>query len=113
MTSGDSTSSGIIGTGATPGIRATPGRGDTTGGANARRDPRRYRRIADEVRALITSGALVPAEPVPTIAELAGEHGCARQTAAKALRVLVDEGLLIRYPGFGYYVARPRPSGQA
>jgi hypothetical protein len=107
MTSGDSTSSGIIGTG------ATPGTGDTPGGANARRDPRRYRRIADEVRALITSGAIVPAEPAPTIAELAGEHGCARQTAAKALRVLVDEGLLIRYPGFGYYVARPRPSGQA
>jgi DNA-binding GntR family transcriptional regulator len=78
-----------------------------------RPDPRRYRQMADEVRGLITSGAIAPGQPAPTIAELSGTHGCARQTAAKALRVLQDEGLLIRYPGFGYYVARPRPSGQS
>jgi GntR family histidine utilization transcriptional repressor len=90
----------------------TSGDSTSAGSEDARRDPRRYRRIAGEVRALITSGALAPADPAPTIAELAGEHGCARQTAAKALRVLVDEGLLIRYPGFGYYVARPRPSAR-
>jgi DNA-binding GntR family transcriptional regulator len=118
MTSGDSASPGIIGTGAAPGTGATPGTGAprgmgvATGSEDERRDPRRYRRIADEVRALITSGAIVSADPAPTIAELAGEHGCARQTAAKALRVLVDEGLLIRYPGFGYYVAPLRPSVQ-
>ena len=70
-------------------------------------DPRRYRRIAEEVRGLIAGGAITPGQPAPTIAELSGKHGCARQTAAKALRVLADEGLLIRYPGFGYYVARP------
>jgi DNA-binding transcriptional regulator YhcF (GntR family) len=58
--------------------------------------------MADEVRALITSGALDPGQPAPTIAELSGKHGCARQAAAKALRLLADEGLLIRYPGFGY-----------
>ena len=77
-----------------------------------RPDPRRYRQIADEVRGLIASGAIASAGPAPTIGELAGRHGCARQTAAKALRVLADEGLLVRYPGFGYYVARPRPSGR-
>jgi GntR family transcriptional regulator len=91
MASGDITSSSGAGTG------------------EARRDPRRYRRIAEEVRALITSGAIAPADPAPTIAELAGRHGCARQTAAKALRALAEEGLLTRYPGFGYYVTRPRP----
>jgi GntR family transcriptional regulator len=77
-----------------------------------RPDPRRYRQMADEVRGLIASGAIAPGQPAPTIAELSGQHGCARQTAAKALRLLEGEGLLIRYPGFGYYVARPRPSGQ-
>lgn len=41
-----------------------------------------------------------------------GPTRCARQTAAKALPALADEGLLARYPGFGYYVARPRPSGR-
>jgi hypothetical protein len=30
--------------------------------------------------------------------------GHIRQTCSKALNVLVDEGLLIRYPGLGYYV---------
>ncbi len=64
-----------------------------------RPDPRRYRQMADEIRGLITGGAIAPGQPAPTITEL---------SAAKALRVLVDEGLLIRYPGFGYYVARPR-----
>lgn len=29
----------------------------------------------------------------------------ARRTCAKALRVLAEEGLLIRYPGLGYFVA--------
>jgi DNA-binding GntR family transcriptional regulator len=77
-----------------------------------RPDPRRYRRIAEEVRDLITSGAIAPGQPAPAITELSGKHGCARQTAAKALRALADEGLLIRYPGFGYYVARLHPSGQ-
>ncbi len=41
------------------------------------------------------------------------EYGHARQTCSKALGVLVKEGLLIRYPGLGYYVAGkpgdPRP----
>ena len=76
---------------------------------DTRPDPRRYRQMADEVRALITSGDIAPGRPAPTISELSGKHGCARQTAAKALRLLEDEGLLIRYPGFGYYVARVPP----
>jgi DNA-binding GntR family transcriptional regulator len=75
---------------------------------DARRDPRRYRQMAQEIRGLITSGELAPGQPAPSIPELTARHGCARQTAAKALRLLEDEGLLIRYPGFGYYVARPR-----
>lgn len=81
------------------------------GGAHPRdahRDPRRYRQMAGEVRGLITSGQLAPGQPAPSIPELTARHGCARQTAAKALRLLEDEGLLIRYPGFGYYVA-PQP----
>ncbi len=85
---------------------------DSADTRDIRPDPRRYRQMADKVRGLIASGAIAPGQPAPTIAELSGRHCCARQTAAKALRLLEDEGLLIRYPGFGYYVARPRPSGQ-
>ncbi|HEX4829761.1 MAG TPA: winged helix-turn-helix domain-containing protein [Trebonia sp.] len=72
-------------------------------------DPRRYRQIADEVRELITSGQIARGKPAPSISELSGQYGTARQTAAKALRMLVDEGLLTRYPGIGYYVTGPKP----
>jgi GntR family transcriptional regulator len=69
-------------------------------------DPRKYRQIADEVRGLITSGKIAVGKPAPSITELVEQHGCARQTAAKALRLLVEEGLVTRYPGFGYYVTK-------
>jgi DNA-binding GntR family transcriptional regulator len=39
---------------------------------------------------------------------LVARYGTARQTAAKALRLLSEEGILARYPGFGYYVTGPR-----
>jgi DNA-binding GntR family transcriptional regulator len=34
-----------------------------------------------------------------------------RQTCAKVLRTLEDEGLLTRIPGLGYYVARTGDAG--
>lgn len=68
-------------------------------------DPRPYVRLALLVRKQIAEGELQPGDPSPTITRLVQEHGHARQTCAKALRLLVDEGLLYRVPGFGYYVA--------
>jgi len=41
---------------------------------------------------------------MPSIITLTQEHGIARQTAAKALRLLEAEGLVYRVPGLGYYV---------
>jgi DNA-binding GntR family transcriptional regulator len=43
--------------------------------------------------------------PTPSITTLSQEYGHARQTCAKALRTLEDEGLLTRIPGLGYYVS--------
>ncbi len=68
-------------------------------------DPRAYIRLAAELRKQISEGKLPPGSPTPSITTLTQDHGHARQTCAKALRLLVDEGLLIRYPGLGYYVA--------
>ena len=67
-------------------------------------DPRAYVRIADSVRQEITTGRLQPGQPVPSITTLTQEHEVARQTAAKALRLLESEGLVYRVPGLGYYV---------
>lgn len=67
-------------------------------------DPRAYIRLAAELRRDISAGKHQPGKPTPSITTLSQQYGHARQTCAKALRLLVDEGLLIRYPGLGYYV---------
>jgi DNA-binding GntR family transcriptional regulator len=41
---------------------------------------------------------------VPSITTLTQEHGVARQTAAKALKVLADEVVIRQWPGLGYFV---------
>lgn len=68
-------------------------------------DPRAYIRLAVLVRKQIAAGELQPGDPAPSITELVEENNHARQTCSKALRLLVDEGLLYRVPGLGYYVA--------
>lgn len=61
-------------------------------------------RIAAAIRGQIKDGTIRPGNPTPSITTLVQEYGVARQTAAKALHVLVDEGLVTRVPGLGYYV---------
>jgi DNA-binding GntR family transcriptional regulator len=76
-------------------------------------DPRKYRQLVVALRAQIAVGEIAPGDPAPTITQLAASHHCARQTCAKALHILVTEGLLTRYPGLGYYVATGHPRGEA
>lgn len=68
-------------------------------------DPRVYMRIEALLREQIVNGTLKPGTPTPPINAFREEFGCARETAGKALRSLAAEGLLVRYPGLGYYVA--------
>jgi len=63
-----------------------------------------YLQLAAILRAAIQSGELEPDRPVPSYMTLMQEHGVARGTAAKAVRVLVDEGLVRIVPGRGVYV---------
>lgn len=81
--------------------------GEATAGND---DPRVYRRIETLVREQITAGTLEPGAPTPPINAFCQQFECARETAGKALRSLAEEGVLVRYPGLGYYVARvPAP----
>jgi GntR family transcriptional regulator len=70
--------------------------------------------LAGVLRKAIMAGTYPPGTATPSITTLSQEYGHARQTCAKALGVLVKEGMLIRYPGLGYYVAGrpgdPRPA---
>jgi DNA-binding GntR family transcriptional regulator len=69
-------------------------------------DPRKFMRVATELREVIADGTLKPDEAI-TIGELARKHGVDRATVAKAFRLLASEGLLERWPGLGYYVTSP------
>ena len=73
-----------------------------------RADPRKYVQLAANLRRRIQDGKLHAGDPAPSITTLAAEQGgLARQTVAKAFRVLEGEGLLIRVPGLGYFIAGP------
>ena len=69
-------------------------------------DPRSYVRLAVRIRKQVLSGEFGPGHPVPSITTLSQEFGHARPTCGKAMRLLEQEGLLIRVPGLGYYVTR-------
>ena len=61
--------------------------------------------LAGVLRKAIMAGTYPPGTATPSITTLSQEHGLARQTVAKAFGLLVDEGLVVRVPGLGYYVA--------
>lgn len=64
-----------------------------------------WRRVARALRISISNGDLRPGTPAPSITDLVRTHGSARPTCAMALRSLEGEGLLVRRPGLGYYIA--------
>lgn len=63
-----------------------------------------YLQLAALLRARIRTGDLPPRSAVPSITELAAQHELATVTVRKALRVLIDEGLIETRPGRGTYV---------
>lgn len=67
------------------------------------------RRIADDLRARISSGELSPGDRLPGEPALVSEYGVAKETARRALTLLVTEGLAIRKRGSGTYVRAFRP----
>ncbi len=64
------------------------------------------RQIADELRGRITSGDLPPGARLPSITTLMQEYGVARNTARRALAILVDEGLIEIVHGWGSFVRK-------
>jgi len=70
------------------------------------------RRVADALREQITVGALPPAAPLPSEAQLMAAHGVSRNTARAAVAALAAEGLVMTLHGRGSFVRRAsdRPS---
>ena len=63
-----------------------------------------YQEIADELRDMISSGALAPGDRVPSTNELSTYHSVNPTTSAKALTEIFNEGLAEKRRGLGMFV---------
>ena len=63
-----------------------------------------YLQLADLLREQIRSGKLPPRSRVPSLVDLAAKYELAEMTVRKALRLLIDEGLIETRPGRGTFV---------
>jgi len=63
-----------------------------------------YRQLAGILREQIASGELAPRRPIPSVRTLVERYGVARATAAKAIQLLADEGLVRVVKGRGWFV---------
>ncbi|WP_079110808.1 GntR family transcriptional regulator [Streptomyces roseifaciens] len=66
------------------------------------------RRIAEDLRQKILSGALGPGDKLPSERALAQEYETARNTAREAIRLLAEQGLVTAEHGRGVFVREPQ-----
>jgi DNA-binding transcriptional MocR family regulator len=67
-----------------------------------------YQRLADHYRQAIRSGALAPADRMPSVRRLVRLHQVSLSTALQACHLLEDDGLIEARPRSGYFVRKPR-----
>jgi DNA-binding GntR family transcriptional regulator len=83
--------------------------------ASVTHDPRLHVQIATDLRAKLRTGNITAGTTLP-ITSLAREWGASRETVRKALRTLENDGLIRRYPRYGYRVppqqAPPAPENE-
>ena len=72
-----------------------------------------YIQIADNLLERISAGELAPEERLPSERDLSQMLKVSRMTLRAALRVLDNKGLLVRKPGDGTYIAKPKIERQA
>jgi len=72
-----------------------------------------YQQLAGWLRRGVQAGLWGPDEPVPSLTWLTAESGLATGTVRRAIKFLVDEGVLYTVAGRGTYVRRRtgRPEG--
>src|SRR6201999_3576457 len=63
-----------------------------------------YQQLADDLTALIRSGALKPGDRVPSVRETSRERGMSPATVIHAYELLEGRGFIETRPRSGYYV---------
>src|ERR1700730_15825596 len=74
-----------------------------------KRKPSRSRDIAARLQRDIRLGRYDIGELLPTETELMAQHSASRQTVREALRILNDQGLIVRRAGLGSVVIAAEP----
>jgi DNA-binding GntR family transcriptional regulator len=69
----------------------------------------RYRAIATRLQAEIRLGKYAVGDLLPTETELMARYRASRQTVREALRILMDQGLIVRRAGLGSIVIASEP----
>jgi len=64
-----------------------------------------YQAIADALRERLEAGEWLPGEQLPSASQLAEQYDVSRTTAARAVRVLADEGRVTVVRNWGAFVA--------
>jgi GntR family transcriptional regulator len=72
-----------------------------------------YIQIAESLLEQIVSGELAPEQRLPSERELSKSLNVSRMTLRAALRELSNKGLLVRRPGDGTYISKPKIERQA
>jgi GntR family transcriptional regulator len=66
-----------------------------------------YLQLADLIRDSIMSGALKSGEAIPSVRHMSADYRLNPQTILNATQLLVNEGLLEKQRGKGYFVTDP------
>src|SRR5437868_14792406 len=69
----------------------------------------RYLDIAAELQKAIRSGKYPVGDLLPTETELMARFGASRQTVREALRIITEQGLIVRRAGLGSVVISAEP----
>src|ERR1700681_3499237 len=69
----------------------------------------RYRNIAAELQKAIRLGAYPVGDLLPTETELMARFSASRQTVREALRIITEQGLIVRRAGLGSVVIATEP----
>jgi GntR family transcriptional regulator len=72
-----------------------------------------YQQIVEQVKSMVASGALKPGSQLPTVREVAADLRINFNTAARAYRLLHEEGIISTQQGRGTYVLEAPPPTEA
>jgi len=65
----------------------------------------RYLQVADDLRMRVERGDFERGVALPSAAEFGRQYNVSQRTAHRAVRVLVDDGLLVVSPNYGTFLA--------